>query len=410
MDVRATIPQAAPNQRAFRRLKFWVWFQDRTRPTDLQVTLFWAGVIGFCGGLSSIAFRAGTSAVHKILTGSSTPGLVESFVELPAWMRVAIPALGGLIAGAILQFGARWRSRIPTTDYMEAVVLGDGRISTRRTLVKSLSALFTIASGGSIGREGPLVQLSSVIASGLGRLQKWSTPRLRLLVGCGAAAGIASAYNAPIAGAIFVAEIVLGSMAMEMLGPLIFSSVVATLTVQGFLGSDPLYQIPPFQLNRNWEIAPYLLLGLIAGLVAPWFIRLLRMTRTNGCRAYRGARLPQDVRGRINRRRARDLASGSLRQRLQHGERDLAWPMDLANARRDFHFQNPCDHGDVRVRRGRRRLYADTFHRRQSRFSLRHGGSACISGVCRSIRARSRSSAWAHFSPRPRMRRSWPSS
>ena len=278
MAVRATKPQAASDQRAFRRLKFWVWFQEHTRPTDLQVTLFWAGVIGFCGGLSSIAFRAGTSVVHQILTGHSTPGLVESFIELPPWMRVAIPALGGLVAGAILQFGARWRSRIPTTDYMEAVVLGDGRISTRRTLVKTLSALFTIASGGSIGREGPLVQLSSVIASGLGRLQKWSTPRLRLLVGCGAAAGIASAYNAPIAGAIFVAEIVLGSMAMEMLGPLIFSSVVATLTVQGFLGSAPLYEIPPFQLNRNWEIVPYLLLGLAAGLVAPWFIRLLRTT------------------------------------------------------------------------------------------------------------------------------------
>src|SRR5689334_14708020 len=159
---------------------------------------------------------------------------------------------------------------------MEAVVLGDGKISTRWTLAKSFSALFSIASGGSIGREGPLVQLSSVVASVAGRLRKWSTPRLRLLVGCGAAAGIASAYNAPIAGALFVAEIVLGSVAMEIFGPLVFSSVIATLTVRGFLGSEPLYQIPPFRLNANWEIFPYLLLGLVAGLVAPWFIRLLR--------------------------------------------------------------------------------------------------------------------------------------
>jgi chloride channel protein, CIC family len=264
--------------RTFRRLRFWVWFQEHTRPSDLQITLFWAGVIGFCGGLSSIAFRALTSTVHKILTGSSAPGLVESFSGLSPLLRVGVPALGGLFAGAVLQFGTRWRSRITTSDYMEAIVLGDGRISTRRTLVKSLSALFTIASGGSIGREGPLVQLASVIASAFGRIQNWSTPRMRLLVGCGAAAGIASAYNAPIAGAIFVAEIVLGSMAMEMLGPLIFSSVVATLTVRGFLGAAPLYDIPPFQLNRNWEILPYLLLGLIAGLIAPWFIRLLRAT------------------------------------------------------------------------------------------------------------------------------------
>jgi CIC family chloride channel protein len=99
-----------------------------------------------------------------------------------------------------------------------------------------------------------------------------------LLVGCGAAAGIASAYNAPIAGALFVAEIVLGSVAMEIFGPLVFSSVIATLTVRAFLGTDPLYAIPAFRLNHSWEIVPYLLLGLGAGLLAPWFIRLLRLS------------------------------------------------------------------------------------------------------------------------------------
>ena len=200
---------------------------------------------------------------------------MESFIELSWWARLTIPAVGGLLAGAVLFFGMRWHGGVTTTDYMEAVVLGDGKISTRRSLVKCLSAMFTIASGGSIGREGPLVQLSSLVASLAGRMQHWSTPRLRLLVGCGAAAGIASAYNAPIAGALFVAEIVLGSVAMEIFGPLVFSSVIATLTVRGFLGSDPLYDIPPFQLNSNWEIVPYLLLGLFAGLVAPWFLRLL---------------------------------------------------------------------------------------------------------------------------------------
>ena len=261
---------------SLRRLKFWVWFQERAHPSDLQVTLIWAGIIGFCGGLSSIAFRGATGVVHKFFTGSSESSLAESFEHLSPPFRLLIPALGGLIAGAIIQFGTRLHGRVTTSDYMEAVVLRDGKISTRRSLVKCASALFTIASGGSIGREGPLVQLSSVVASVAGRLQRWTTPRLRLLVGCGAAAGIASAYNAPIAGAVFVAEIVLGSMAMEIFGPLVFASVVATLTVRGFLGAGPLYEIPPFELNGNWEIIPYLLLGLVSGLAAPWFIRLLR--------------------------------------------------------------------------------------------------------------------------------------
>ena len=264
--------------KTFRRLKFLVWFQERLRPTDLQVTLIWAGTIGFCGGVSSIAFRVATAIVHKILTGSSAPGLVESFSQMPRLLRLIVPAVGGLLAGAILQFGTRLRGHVATTDYMEAVVLGDGKIAARRTLLKCLSSLFTIASGGSIGREGPLVQLSALAASLAGRLRKWSTPRLRLLVGCGAAAGIASAYNAPIAGALFVAEIVLGSVAMEIFGPLVFSSVIATLTVRAFLGADPLYAIPAFRLNHSWEIVPYPVLGLTAGLLAPWFIRLLRLS------------------------------------------------------------------------------------------------------------------------------------
>ena len=201
-----------------RRLKFLVWFQERIRPTDLQATLIWAGIIGFCG-VCSVVFRFATSLVHKILTGGSAPGLVESFSQLPPLLRLGIPAFGGLLAGAIIQFGTRLRGEVTTTDYTEAVVLGDGKIAARRTLLKCLSALFTIASGGSIGREGPLVQLSSLVASLTGRLRKWSTPRLRLLVGCGAAAGIASAYNAPIAGAVFVAEVVLGSVAMEIFWP-----------------------------------------------------------------------------------------------------------------------------------------------------------------------------------------------
>ena len=275
VDPAASDPQDS-RLTTFRLLKVFVWFQERLQPSDLQITLVWAGLIGFCGAVTSIVFRVATDLLHGLFTANASGGVVESFAHLSPLLRLTIPALGGLIAGAIIHLGVNWKSSVPTTDYMEAVVLGDGKISARRSLIKCLSSLFTIASGGSIGREGPLVQLSSLVASAAGRSLHWSTPRLRLLVGCGAAAGIASAYNAPIAGALFVAEIVLGSVAMEIFGPLVFSSVVATLTVRGFLGGAPLYEIPPFRLNTNSEIIPYLLLGIVAGLVAPWFIRLLR--------------------------------------------------------------------------------------------------------------------------------------
>lgn len=258
-----------------RILKVWIWFTDVIHPDEFQVTLFWAGIIGFAGALASIGFRWAAALAHMALTGDRQLRMVETFEHLPVWQRLLTPAVGGLLAGLVIFFGRRMHGKAATTDYMEAIVLGNGRIPVRLSLIKSLSALCTIASGGSIGREGPLVQLSSLAASVIGRVQKWSTLRLRLLVGCGAAAGIASAYNAPIAGALFVAEVVLGSVAMDVFGPLVFASVIATLTVRGFIGGDPLYGIPRFKLNSSWEIAPYLLLGLIAGMLAPLFLRLL---------------------------------------------------------------------------------------------------------------------------------------
>lgn len=256
-------------------LRLRVFLTELFRLNELQVTLFWAGVIGFLGAVSSVAFRRLTDLVHWLLTHQHG-GLVESFAHLPPWQRVFTPAIGGLIAGGIMYLGMRLSRKKVSTDYMEAIVLGDGVVPARLSLVKCTSALFTVASGGSIGREGPLVQLSAMLASVVGRARRAPTVQLRLLVACGAAAGIASAYNAPIGGAMFVSEIVLGSMAMETFGPLVFASVVATLTVRQFLGGNPLYEIPVIRLETSWEILPHLLLGLLAGLAAPLFLRLLR--------------------------------------------------------------------------------------------------------------------------------------
>ncbi|NUP98040.1 MAG: ClcB-like voltage-gated chloride channel protein [Planctomycetaceae bacterium] len=101
-------------------------------------------------------------------------------------------------------------------------------------------------------------------------------PRLQLLVACGAAAGIASAYNVPIAGALFVAEIVLGTIAMESFGPLVFASVVSTLATRALLGGQPLFEIPHFELASYLELGPYMVLGMLMGALAPWFVRSLK--------------------------------------------------------------------------------------------------------------------------------------
>ena len=260
-------------------LRVRVWIAEAIRPGDLQLSLFWAGVIGFAGGLASVGFRALIKALQQVFTGHSGPA-VKAFTEMAPWQRILVPTVGGLIAGLVIYFGGRiFRHRGTNTDYMEAVLIGDGNIGFRASLVKTLSALFSISSGASIGREGPMVQLSAVFASLCGRFGKWPAPRRRLMVACGAAAGIAAAYNAPIAGALFVAEILLGSLAMESFGPLVFASVISTLTVRQLLGAEPLYLIPALSAGPAWEIVPAAILGMLCGLAAPMFMSLLRKSQ-----------------------------------------------------------------------------------------------------------------------------------
>lgn len=271
--MKEVVPQIY--ERLLRLLRWRLWFIEKLRPSPWQETLFWAAGAGVLGALAALAFRGGINLIHLVLTGVSG-GMVDSFRELTWWERLGIPAVGGLLAGLVLLFGKRLHRGQSSTDYMEAILIGSGQLPLRATIVKSTAALFSIASGGSIGREGPMVQLSSVVASWLGQRGRLSAPQLRLLVACGAAAGIASAYNAPIAGSFFVAEIILGTIAMESLGPLAVSAVAATLTMRALSNAHTLYAVPSFTLHSLWEIGPFVVLGVLAGSIAPVFLRSLR--------------------------------------------------------------------------------------------------------------------------------------
>jgi len=270
-----TDPARQIMERLLRMLRWRVWLAERLQPTEWQLTLAWASLAGFLGALASLLFAACAEGVHQVMTNSSE-GVIESMRLLPWWGRLAVPALGGLLAGLVLMMGNRLIPGKSSTDYMEAIVIGDGHLPLRTSLVKSVAALFTIGSGGSIGREGPMVQLAALLASLLGRWRKFSRQQLRLLVACGAAAGIASAYHAPIGGSFFVAEIILGTIAMESLGALVAASVTAALTMQVLDNATTLYEVPKFTMGSPWEMGPYLILGLIAGTVSPLFLKSLR--------------------------------------------------------------------------------------------------------------------------------------
>jgi CIC family chloride channel protein len=272
-------------------LRFRVWLTDRGPGDVWESTYFWAALVGVGGALSSVLFREALRQLEFLFTHSDeVPGATAAHLEW--WQRLIIPALGGMIAGAILLFGEKWSRAGKSLDFMEVVTLGNGVMRVRATMVKSVSSLVSIASGGSIGREGPMVQLAAMVGSLLGRTARFSPARLRLLVACGAAAGIACAYNAPFSGAFFVAEIVLGSIAVESFGPLVFSSVIATVIARQFLGSQPIYHLPEFGDVPNWQLAADVVLGLGAGLAAPLFLLLLR----GGEKLFQRTHLPPPLR------------------------------------------------------------------------------------------------------------------
>jgi len=255
--------------------------QKLFRIAEWQLTLLWAIVAGVLGALATELFRLALHVVDAALLGQENGmGLVALARSLPPWARIVTPACGGLIAGLLLVLARRATVQKATSDYMEAIVLGDGRIPVAQTLARSVSSLASIASGGSIGREGSMVQLSALCTSLLGRFFKFPIERLRLLVACGAAAGLTAAYNAPIAGAFFVAEIVLGSIAMESVGPIIVAAVVANIVMRGLPGYQPVYEMPFFPDVAGPEVLLFALLGVLLGASAALFLRGLSASRT----------------------------------------------------------------------------------------------------------------------------------
>lgn len=252
--------------------------------------LLWAGLVGLVGALVTIAFRDSLAAMQYLLVGRKI-SLVEMAETLPWQMRVILPCAGGVVAGAFLVAARRYAGDT-SAEYMEAITAGTGRIPVRQTLLRSLSSLFTIASGGSIGREGSMVQLAAMCSSVIGRITKFEPGRLRLLVACGAAAGITSAYNAPIASAFFVTEIVLGTIVTDSLGPIMIASVVANITMREFPGYKPTYQMPVFPAVSNAEVVLFIILGVIAGLAAPQFLRLLDFAK----QLFKKSKIPMPLR------------------------------------------------------------------------------------------------------------------
>ncbi len=235
-----------------------------------------AAVVGVLAGLAAIGFQRLTDLARMWLVGGRLDdGLLGPAKALSWWWALVIPAIGAGIAYVIVHLVFRRKGTSGVADIMETVSLRKGGVSLGDVLPRSLGTCAVIGAGGSIGREGPIIQIGSAIASSLGRMARLSPRDLSVLVACGAAAGMAGAYNAPIGAALFVMEVILGSFVMEQFAPVIVASVTSTLTVRAVVGSAPVYTVPAFATASPWEALPIFLLGLLAALAGWGFLRLL---------------------------------------------------------------------------------------------------------------------------------------
>jgi CIC family chloride channel protein len=233
-----------------------------------------AVIVGAAGGLGAVGFRYLISIFQTLAYGDEND-LLQLVVNLPWYYRVTIPVIGGLIVGPLVYFFAREAKGHGVPEVMEAVAIKGGVIRKRVVVVKTLASAISISTGGSVGREGPIVQIGSAIGSALGQFMKVSADRMRILVGCGAAAGIAGTFNAPIAGSMFALEIILGDFGLATFSPIVISSVVATAVSRAYLGDTPAFIVPVYELVSAWELPMYLFLGLFCALVGITFTKTL---------------------------------------------------------------------------------------------------------------------------------------
>ncbi len=233
--------------------------------------LFLGGLIGLCSGLSSEFFRWLILFLKEMFFYGRFE-ILSIAPSVPWYFLPLIPMAGGLIIGPLSHFFPTEAKGHGVPEVMQSIALKNGIIKPRTILLRTFASAVCIGSGGSAGREGPIVQIGSSIGSALGQLFNMSAERIKILVGCGAAGGIAATFNAPLAGVIFSMEIILGVFSISTFTPIVISSVTATVVSHAFHGNTPAFIVPSYQIISYWEILFYIILGLLSGLIARLYI------------------------------------------------------------------------------------------------------------------------------------------
>lgn len=249
----------------------WVSSLQKRHLSESTSIIITSVIVGIGAGLGAVFFRWLIESVQTF----SYETLVSNLGSLQPYRLILIPAAGGAIIGPLIYFFAKEAKGHGVPEVMAAVAIDGGRIRPRVALVKSLASAICIGTGGSVGREGPIAQIGSTLGSMIGQWLNLSDERVRNLVACGAAGGIAATFNAPIAATIFSLEVILGQFHVTYFGSVVISAVTADVIAHFFEGNLRAFSIPVYTLVNPLELVFYVLLGILAAFLAFGFSRIL---------------------------------------------------------------------------------------------------------------------------------------
>ncbi len=228
-------------------------------------------LVGLIAGALAIAFRQALHATYRVLFGADD--ILAGVAALPAWACVVYPAVGCALAAGLMSLARRGNQGVG--GVMEAVALSRGRVSFRASMVRVFASFAAVATGASLGREGPIIQAGAGTGDVIGRRFGLIEDEIRVLVAAGTAAGFAAAYGTPLAALLFVAEVVTGSTSLKILMPCALATVAATALSRFFVGAAPLYGLHAFDISDPLQLVLCVVLGVVAGVVGAGFMWLL---------------------------------------------------------------------------------------------------------------------------------------
>ncbi len=241
------------------------------RTTRLHLAWLMAAVIGVAVAYAVIAFRSFIGLVQVLWLGTMTETVITAAARTPSWIIFLAPVAGGLIVGLLLQFVIPWRRPEGVADVIEARINGKVDVPVQRGLTSALISALSLGSGASAGREGPAVHIGAALASSFAHAITLPPGTRRALFGCGVAAAVTASFNAPLAGALFALEVVMGHYAVSAFIPIAIASVGSTVVTRIYLGDFPAFVVPEYQITSYLEFPAFALLGLTCGLVAICF-------------------------------------------------------------------------------------------------------------------------------------------